>query len=80
MERLNKAVQPRRFNPDNHFSKPLSGASGVKPLASEHVIQTYIIPKFSKSQDVALTAGLTYGLAYTFELGFSLVSYFGKPA
>jgi len=38
---------------DIFFSKPLSGASGVKPLASEHVIQTYIIPKFSKSQDVA---------------------------
>jgi hypothetical protein len=34
----------------------------------------------SKSQDVALTAALTYGLAYTFELGFSLSSYFGNPA
>ena len=30
--------------------------------------------------NVALTAGLTYGLAYTFELGFSLVSYFGTPS
>lgn len=25
VERLNRAVHPRRFNPDNHFSKPLSG-------------------------------------------------------
>ena len=29
---------------------------------------------------LALTTGLTYGLAYTFELGFSLASYFGTPA
>ena len=38
---------------DIFFSKPLQGSAGVKPLASEHVIQTYIIPKFSKNQDVA---------------------------
>jgi multiple sugar transport system substrate-binding protein len=38
---------------DIFFSKPLAGPGGNKPLASEHVIQTYIIPKFSKSQDVA---------------------------
>jgi multiple sugar transport system substrate-binding protein len=39
---------------DIYFSKPLAGPnSNLKPLASEHVIQTYIIPKFSKSQDVA---------------------------
>ena len=28
-------------------------------------------------QDVALAAALTYGLAYSFELGLSLVAYFG---
>lgn len=38
---------------DIFFSKPLQGALGVKPFASEHVIQTYIIPKFSKNQDTA---------------------------
>jgi ABC-type glycerol-3-phosphate transport system substrate-binding protein len=39
---------------DIFFSKPLAGPdSSVKALASEHVIQTYIIPKFSKNQDVA---------------------------
>jgi multiple sugar transport system substrate-binding protein len=38
---------------DIFFTKPLAGASGVKALASEHVIQTYIIPQFSKSQDIA---------------------------
>ena len=30
-------------------------------------------------RNVALTAALTYGLAYTFELGLSLASYFGTP-
>jgi ABC-type glycerol-3-phosphate transport system substrate-binding protein len=39
---------------DIYFSKPLAGPNtGVKPLASEHVIQTYIIPKFSKNADAA---------------------------
>ena len=39
---------------DIFFTKPLAGpTAGVKPLASEHVIQTYIIPSFSKSQDIA---------------------------
>jgi hypothetical protein len=33
----------------------------------------------SADRDVALTAALTYGLAYTFELGLSLASYFGTP-
>lgn len=37
---------------DVFFSKPLSGP-GPRAIASEHVIQTYIIPKFSKSQDHA---------------------------
>ncbi len=32
------------------------------------------------NRDVALTAALTYGLAYTFELGLSLASYFGAPS
>jgi multiple sugar transport system substrate-binding protein len=39
---------------DIFFSKPLAGpTAGVKALASEHVIQTYIIPSFSKNQDIA---------------------------
>ena len=38
---------------DIFFTKPLAGVGGYKPLASEHVIQTYIIPKFSKNQDTA---------------------------
>jgi ABC-type glycerol-3-phosphate transport system substrate-binding protein len=38
---------------DIFFTKALEGKSGVKPLASEHVIQTYIIPKFSKNVDAA---------------------------
>jgi hypothetical protein len=31
-------------------------------------------------RDVALTAAVTYGLAYTFELGLSLASYFGTSS
>jgi hypothetical protein len=31
-------------------------------------------------RDVALTAAVTYGLAYTFELGLSLAFYFGTPS
>jgi hypothetical protein len=31
-------------------------------------------------KDVALAAALTYGLAYTFELGLSLVAYFGTAS
>jgi hypothetical protein len=31
-------------------------------------------------RQVALTAVLTYGLAYTFELGLSLASYFGTTS
>jgi hypothetical protein len=44
------------------------------------VLLVVLFAALSKSQDVALTAALTYGLAYTFELGFSLSSYFGNPA
>jgi len=31
-------------------------------------------------RDVALVAVLAYGLAYTFELGLSLATYFGAPS
>jgi len=31
-------------------------------------------------RDVGLTAAVSYGLAYTFELGLSLATYFGTPA
>jgi hypothetical protein len=34
----------------------------------------------SADRDVALAAALTFGLAYTFELGLSLVTYFGAAA
>ena len=50
MRRLLAGVSPR--TKDIFLAKPLSGR-GPKALASEHVIQTYVIPKFSKSQDTA---------------------------
>ena len=44
------------------------------------VLLVVLFAALSKSQDVALTAALTYGLAYTFELGLSLTSYFGSTS
>ena len=38
-----------------------------------------LFPALAAGQDLALTTALTYGLAYTFELGLSLASYFGTP-
>ncbi len=43
-------------------------------------ILVVLFAALAADRDVALTAALTYGLAYTFELGLSLASYFGTPA
>ena len=43
-------------------------------------ILVVLFAALSANRDVALTAALTYGLAYTCELGLSLASYFGTPA
>jgi hypothetical protein len=43
-------------------------------------ILVVLFAALAANQDVALTAALTYGLAYTFELGLSLVSYFGATS
>jgi hypothetical protein len=43
-------------------------------------ILVILFAALAADQDVALTAALTYGLAYTFELGLSLVSYFGATS
>jgi hypothetical protein len=43
-------------------------------------ILVVLFAALAADQDVALTAALTYGLAYTFELGLSLVSYFGATS
>jgi hypothetical protein len=43
-------------------------------------ILVVLFAALAADQDVALTAALTYGLAYTFELGVSLVTYFGATS
>jgi hypothetical protein len=43
-------------------------------------ILVILFAALAADRDVALVAALTYGLAYTFELGLSLVSYFGAPS
>ncbi len=56
-----------------------SGMQAFGLLFKVIALLVVLFAALSKSQDVALTAALTYGLAYTFELGFSLSSYFGSP-
>jgi hypothetical protein len=43
-------------------------------------ILVVLFAALAANRDVALVAVLTYGLAYTFELGLSLVSYFGAQS
>jgi hypothetical protein len=43
-------------------------------------ILVVLFAALAADRDVALVAVLTYGLAYTFELGLSLVSYFGAQS
>jgi hypothetical protein len=57
-----------------------SGMQAFGLLFKVLALLVVLFAALSKSQDVALTAALTYGLAYTFELGFSLSSYFGGSA
>jgi hypothetical protein len=62
-------------------SKPAGTASsGVQAFALFFKLIALLAVLFAAlaaDRNVALTAGLTYGLAYTFELGLSLASYFG---
>ncbi|HEY2354221.1 MAG TPA: hypothetical protein VGH79_04900 [Gaiellaceae bacterium] len=57
-----------------------SGMQAFGLLFKTLALLVVLFAALSKSQDVALTAGLTYGLAYTFELGLSLSTYFGSSA
>jgi hypothetical protein len=63
-------------------SKPGGGpaSSGVQAFALFFKLIALLVVLFAAlaaDTNLALTAGLTYGLAYTFELGLSLASYFG---
>jgi hypothetical protein len=66
-------------------SKPGGGVanSGLQAFALFFKLIVLLVVLFAAlaaDRDLALTAALTYGLAYTFELGFSLASYFGTQS
>jgi hypothetical protein len=65
-------------------SKPDGGVanSGIQAFALFFKLIALLVVLFAAlaaGQDLALTTALAYGLAYTFELGLSLASYFGTP-
>ena len=57
-----------------------SGAQAFGLFFKVIAILVVLFAALAADQDVALTAAVTYGLAYTFELGLSLVSYFGTTS
>ena len=69
-----------RLRKDKDGGVANSGMQAFGLLFKVLALLVVLFAALSKSQDVALTAGMTYGLAYTFELGLSLSSYFGSPS
>ena len=66
-------------------AKPGGGlaGSGIQAFALFFKLIALLIVLFAAlaaGQHLALTTAVTYGLAYTFELGLSLASYFGTPS
>jgi hypothetical protein len=66
-------------------SKPGGGpaSSGIQAFALLFKLIALLVVLFAAlaaNRDLALTTLLTYGLAYTFELGLSLASYFGAQS
>lgn len=66
-------------------SKPGGGpaSSGIQAFALFFKLIALLVVLFAAlaaDRDLALTTALTYGLAYTFELGLSLAAYFGAPS
>ncbi len=57
-----------------------SGAQAFTLFFKLIALLVVLFAALASDRDVALTAALTYGLAYTFEFGLSLVSYFGPPS
>ena len=57
-----------------------SGMQAFGLLFKTLALLVVMFAALSKSHEVVLTAAVTYGLAYTFEFGFSLTSYFGSAS
>jgi hypothetical protein len=68
---------------DYLLSRVRHAGSGVQAFALFFKLITILVVLFAAlaaDRDVALVAVLSYGLAYTFELGLSLVFYFGAQS
>jgi hypothetical protein len=66
-------------------SKPGGGvaSSGIQAFTLFFKLIALLVVLFAAlaaDRNLALTTALTYGLAYTFELGLSLATYFGTPS
>ena len=57
-----------------------SGVRGVGMMFRPVAVMVVVIAVAAADPAVGVAAGLLYALAYTLELGLSLLSYFGSPA
>ena len=57
-----------------------SGVRGVGMMFRPVAVMVVVIIVAASNQEVGLAAGAVYALAYTLELGLSLLTYFGSPA
>jgi hypothetical protein len=57
-----------------------SGVRGIGMMFRPVAAMVVVIAVAASDAEVGVAAGLLYALAYTLELGLSLVAYFGSPA
>jgi len=57
-----------------------SGVVGISMMFRGIAVMVVIIAVAASDEGLGLAAALVYALAYTLELGVSLVTYFGSPA
>jgi hypothetical protein len=69
-----------RVRQNQHGGEASAAMQGFGLFFKLIAILVVLFAALAADQDVALTAALTYGLAYTFELGLSLASYFGTTS
>jgi hypothetical protein len=56
-----------------------SGVRGVGMMFRPVAVMVVVIAVAASDAEVGVSAGLLYALAYTLELGLSLLTYFGSP-
>jgi hypothetical protein len=56
-----------------------SGVRGVGMMFRPVAVMVVVIAVAASDAEVGVAAGLLYALAYTLELGLSLLTYFGNP-